>query len=266
MRVAIIAPSPYSEVAARVAARLAERGTPPCGVVTLPAVHAASVLRKSTQLGPGPFIRYAVRRVLGRSASVTPAATVPTAPHLTKLAARHGIPLRRVRDINGAEAVDRLRAWGAEAAVYTGGGIVRRGLLDALPRGVLNAHLGLLPEIRGMSAPEWSLLRGVPLGVTVHLMDPGIDTGPVVCERRLPPPIPGSLQEARARLVDIGVEALLEALDGLSSGALLPLPQERRDVDLQHFVMHETLRSLAEARLLRMRAGPTAGDPSAPVS
>jgi hypothetical protein len=87
-----------------------------------------------------------------------------------------------------------------------------------------------------------------------------------VCERRLPPPVPGSLQEARARLVDLGVEALLEALDGLSSGALVPRPQERRDVDLQHFVMHEALRSLAEARLARMRVATSGGDPPAPVS
>ncbi len=52
-----------------------------------------------------------------------------------------------------------------------------------MPRlGILNVHLGLLPEVRGMSSPEWSLLQGVPLGITFHYMDAGIDTGPVLQE------------------------------------------------------------------------------------
>ena len=52
-----------------------------------------------------------------------------------------------------------------------------KALLDVPRLGVLNIHLGLLPEIRGMSSPEWSLLNRVPVGITIHYMDAGIDTG-----------------------------------------------------------------------------------------
>lgn len=251
MKVAVLAPSPYSEVAAQVVAGLIRRGHPPVGVLTLPAVHASTLLRKSMQLGPGTFVRYAARRVLGGGGKKDAAkdGAAPSTPALPELARTAGIPVVRVDNINSAEAVAALREWGAEVAIYTGGGIVRKALLDALPGGILNAHLGLLPRVRGMSSPEWSLLLGVPLGVTIHLMDTGIDTGPVLLERRLPDPPPASLADARARLVALGVEGLLQAIDGLSSGSLAPREQAERGRDHQHFVVHERLRALAESRL-----------------
>jgi methionyl-tRNA formyltransferase len=263
VKVAVLAPSPYSEVAAQVVAGLVQAGRPPCGVLTLPAVHAGTLLRKSMQLGPGTFVRYAARRVLGGGAKDRPAengggASVAPLPELARAA---GVPVVKVNDINSPEAVAALRAWGADAAVYTGGGIVRRALLDALPGGILNAHLALLPRIRGMSSPEWSLLLGVPLGVTVHLMDTGIDTGPVLLERRLPEPPPPSLAQVRARLVALGVEGLLEALAGMAAGTLEPVEQAERGRDHQHFVVHERLRALAEARL----QGGAASLPAAPT-
>lgn len=252
MKVAVLAPSPYSEVAAQVVAGLIDRGHPPVGVLTLPAVHAGTLLRKSMQLGPGTFVRYAAKRVLGgggKSGAAARNGAAPSTPALPELARTAGIPVEKTADINSPEAVAALRGWGAEVAVYTGGGIVRRALLDALPGGILNAHLGLLPRVRGMSSPEWSLLLDVPLGVTIHLMDTGIDTGPILLERRLAPPPPPALAEARARLVALGVEGLLEAIGGLASGTLRPREQAERGRDHQHFVVHERLRALAEARL-----------------
>jgi methionyl-tRNA formyltransferase len=259
VKVAVLAPSPYSEVAAQVVAGLIQRGHPPVGVLTLPAVHASTLLRKSMQLGPGTFVRYAAKRVLGGGGKKD-AAKDGAAP--STLARTAGIPVVKVDNINSAEAVAALRGWGADVAIYTGGGIVRKALLDALPGGILNAHLGLLPRVRGMSSPEWSLLLGVPLGVTIHLMDTGIDTGPLLLERRLPDPPPASLADARARLVALGVEGLLQAIDGLSSGSIKPQEQAERGRDHQHFVVHERLRALAEARLKESSASaPIAAEP-----
>lgn len=264
MKVAVLAPSPYSEVAAQVVAGLIDRGTPPAGVLTLPAVHASTLLRKSMQLGPGTFVRYAAKRVLGGGKDAPSRnGAAPAAPALPELARTAGISVVRVNNLNSPQAVAALRGWGADAAIFTGGGIVRRALLDALPGGILNAHLGLLPRVRGMSSPEWSLLLGVPLGVTIHLMDTGIDTGPVLLERRLPPPPPPSLAEARARLVALGVEGLLEAVAGLAAGTLRPVEQAERGRDHQHFVVHERLRALAEARLKEAAASPPVESPPA---
>src|SRR5438128_5212353 len=55
--------------------------------------------------------------------------------------------------------------------------VVERGL------GTLNAHMGILPHYRGMNVTEWARFNGDPVGCTVHLIDPGIDTGDILCVR-----------------------------------------------------------------------------------
>jgi folate-dependent phosphoribosylglycinamide formyltransferase PurN len=64
------------------------------------------------------------------------------------------------------------------------GVIYREPLFAAFGRGVLNAHIGLLPEYRGRSVMEWSILSGAPTGISVFFMDSGIDTGREIVLRR----------------------------------------------------------------------------------
>ena len=53
----------------------------------------------------------------------------------------------------------------------------------AVPRlGILNSHPGLLPAYRGVDTIAWAVLNGDPAGVTIHFIDPGIDTGPIVSQ------------------------------------------------------------------------------------
>lgn len=60
--------------------------------------------------------------------------------------------------------------------------IIGRELIDDAPR-VLNLHLGKLPEYRGMRPINWALRNGESVaGVTLHEVDPGIDTGPIVAQ------------------------------------------------------------------------------------
>lgn len=74
----------------------------------------------------------------------------------------------------------------ADVLVLAGTGIVPAELLKLPSLVTLNAHPGLLPWVRGVCPLEHALLRGVPLGVTVHAVDAGIDTGPIVRRALLP--------------------------------------------------------------------------------
>jgi methionyl-tRNA formyltransferase len=107
----------------------------------------------------------------------------------------------------------------------------------------------MLPEIRGMSAPEWSLLKNVPVGVTIHFIDSGIDTGPILQKFELPDATNGeSLGDLRNRLIAFGIEKMAEVISELSPG-LSPTPQSSLDHDNQHFVMHEWLQARAAQSL-----------------
>jgi methionyl-tRNA formyltransferase len=55
--------------------------------------------------------------------------------------------------------------------------IYRDVTIDAFRLGILNHHIGILPDYRGRSVVEWSILQGDPVGITVFFIDTGIDTG-----------------------------------------------------------------------------------------
>jgi methionyl-tRNA formyltransferase len=94
------------------------------------------------------------------------------------------------------------------------------------PLGILNVHPSSLPVGRGPEPVFWTLRRGEPVtGATVHRMDAGFDTGPIVAQAELPVPegirAPGLEQE----LMTLGGRLLVEALPGLAAGTLQPWPQ-----------------------------------------
>lgn len=57
--------------------------------------------------------------------------------------------------------------------------ILSKAMIDQVPT-ILNCHPGLLPNYRGCTAVEWALYNKEPVGNTVHIMDSGIDTGPII--------------------------------------------------------------------------------------
>ena len=165
---------------------------------------------------------------------------------LAALAKRHGIPRVVVGSLNDPRAVAALRDARPDRVLYAGGGILRRRFLVEAGEGVLNAHSGPLPEIRGMNACEWSLLLGLRPAVTIHLVDEGIDTGRAIEEIPLPVRRGDTIPRLRSRCAVVGVEGLLRAAAG-------PLPREvgagAPPPGRQCYVLAPALRELLAAKL-----------------
>jgi methionyl-tRNA formyltransferase len=106
------------------------------------------------------------------------------------------------------------------------GQILRPALLKIPPVGCLNVHASLLPKYRGAAPINWALIHGERVtGVSIMLIEETLDTGPIFLQSTLaidPLDDAGTLQE---RLAERGAEALLEALDGIESGRMSPVPQ-----------------------------------------
>lgn len=267
MRIVVLTSSIYSETACAITAAIAESGYAPAGVLSLRTFDYGTVLRKLGQWGTGNVMRYARTKLLARKSN---GATSLHNPYLAPYLIQGGKPLRNLREVsalygfpvatcknqNSKQAITQLRKWSPDLVVFAGGNLLRRELLQTPRLGVINVHLGLLPEIRGMSTVEWSLLKAVPAGITIHYMDSGIDTGPILarCEFAGTEEC-GSLEDLRKRLIAFGVRQLLEVLRNLEHGSISPEPQSQLDQDNQFFVTHERLKSLASDRLALARAG-----------
>ena len=84
--------------------------------------------------------------------------------------------------------LDELRRCDAEVIVLAGFmRIIKKSLLDAFPRRILNIHPALLPAFPGIDSWKQALDYGVKIaGCTVHYVDAGIDTGTIIVQRAVP--------------------------------------------------------------------------------
>ncbi|MEO5657019.1 MAG: methionyl-tRNA formyltransferase [Nitrospiria bacterium] len=160
-------------------------------------------------------------RPRGRGQSLSPSPVKAAA-----LAA--GLPVVQPEKVRHADFLAWCRTVSPDLIVVVAfGQILPQALLDIPRRGCLNVHASLLPRYRGAAPIQWAIIRGeTETGVTTMQIDAGMDTGPMLLQRRLaiaPDETAGELAE---RLSHLGAEVLVDTLEALEAGRLQPIPQE----------------------------------------
>lgn len=151
------------------------------------------------------------------------------APALARAAAA-GVPTRVVqpalfadRAAHDAAVVEALRESGVDTVVLAGYmRLVTPTLLHAFPSRVVNVHPALLPAFPGLHAQRQALEYGAKVtGCTVHLVDEGVDTGPIILQAAVP--VAEDDDEARlsARILAEEHRVLVEALRLLAEGRVV---------------------------------------------
>lgn len=104
--------------------------------------------------------------------------------------------------------------------------LLRKPALASAKRPPLNLHISYLPYNRGAHPVFWALYDGTPVGVTIHEIDEGVDTGPICFQRELERLELGStFRSAHAAVIE-GIEALFrDNADALLSGNYTTTPQ-----------------------------------------
>jgi len=138
----------------------------------------------------------------------------------------------------------KLEAVEADVGLHASGVIYREPFIDCFNRGILNPHIGLLPEFRGRSVMEWSILEGEPTGITTFFVDEGIDTGSEIVHReRVPVPAGATIEEAKRSLLERDVEMFAKALRRIRDDRL---PDDENDPSdgSRYYVMSDLLRDV----------------------
>ena len=135
------------------------------------------------------------------------------------LAEERGLEIYAPDSINTDEARQKLAAWQPDLLVVCDyGQILSRELLAVAPLGGINLHGSLLPKYRGAAPVHWAIYNGdAETGVTVIHMTPRLDGGPCLAVRRTPIGSDETMAELEQRLSTLGVEAVQEAIEKLSS-------------------------------------------------
>ena len=134
-----------------------------------------------------------------------------------------GAPFRTKLDGEAeARVVEVLRHHQVELVVLAGFmRMVKSGLLDAFPRKIVNIHPSLLPAFPGLESWRQALEYGAKVaGCTVHFVDQGMDTGPIILQRTVPILDNDTAATLHARIQEQEHIAFPEALRRIESGHL----------------------------------------------
>ncbi|HPC82654.1 MAG TPA: methionyl-tRNA formyltransferase [Thermoanaerobaculaceae bacterium] len=116
------------------------------------------------------------------------------------------------------------------AAVVAFGRLITPRVLGVPRLGFVNVHPSLLPRHRGPTPIETAILAGDPFtGVTTMQLDEGLDTGPILLQRRVPIGPRERTATLEPLLARVGAELLVETLRALAAGSLRPRPQDERE-------------------------------------
>lgn len=147
-------------------------------------------------------------------------------PRISDLISTLQIPVHTVASHNDTQCLQSLAQFRPDLLVLGGTRIIGPHILAIPAQGTLNAHPGLLPDVRGSSSVAWSLFLDLPVGSTVHLVDAGIDTGPIVLRRQLPVRRGDSYEQIVRRVLTLSGELMAEALTDQQEGRLSPAAQD----------------------------------------
>jgi phosphoribosylglycinamide formyltransferase-1 len=201
--------------------------------------------------GAGTNLQAILDRVHGREGvEVVAVATDQPGARALARAARAGVPtgefpLAPAPDASTGEAGDRARRDLAIADFLAGHGVelvvlagymalLTPGFLARFPGRVINVHPALLPAFPGLRAVEQALSYGVKVfGVTVHFVDEGVDTGPIIAQRAIELPDPRNAAQVREALRPIEHDLLCDAVAQIARGTVRADPAHPRRVTVQ---------------------------------
>ena len=160
-------------------------------------------------------------RPVGRKQQLQP-------PPVKEAALRLKLPIFQPEKIKSDESRDHLQKIRPDAVVVVGYGQILPPWLLELPRfGCVNLHASLLPAYRGAAPIQWAVANGeTTTGLTTMLMDPGLDTGPILLQWTTQIGPEETALELAKRMSTKGADLIAETLQRLQDGTVSLQPQD----------------------------------------
>ncbi len=131
-----------------------------------------------------------------------------------------------VDSLNDPDTLAKIRALKPKAVFVVSTGMLRKPLLEACACPAVNYHSGVNPAYRGINGGYFALANGEPehFGVTLHLVDLGVDTGPVLATNRIPVAANDNLQTYMTLMAAKSQDLVVEMMTKVLAGEAKPLP------------------------------------------
>jgi phosphoribosylglycinamide formyltransferase-1 len=134
--------------------------------------------------------------------------------HPAEICSAKGIPFHVVEH-NSGEALEILDQLDPEIGLIAGARILSAEVIQRFKKGIINFHMGLIPEMRGLDSVQWAIYKGLPLGITSHLIDERVDAGRIVERHILPEYADDTLLDLSERLHQWQLERFSDTIDAV---------------------------------------------------
>jgi len=122
------------------------------------------------------------------------------------------IPVSYVEHHNEEECQKLLREYAPDLIVLGGTRLLSKNIIKIPKLGIINSHPAILPKYKGRDCVGWSILNNDKVGATVHLIDLGIDTGPILFRESIDFSDCKSLIEIRIKVMKKCADLVLKAV------------------------------------------------------
>ncbi len=117
---------------------------------------------------------------------------------------------------NSIKVVDLLKVNNIEVGIIAGARILKTNIIQAVSKGIINFHPGLIPEASGLDALKRAIYYGLPIGVTAHFIDERIDAGRIILKQEIPLRKDDTLIDLSLRLAETQTNMLPKVLEMVS--------------------------------------------------
>ena len=139
----------------------------------------------------------------------------------------NGVDVFTTANPNATEALAWLRGLSPDLIIVTGAPILKSDVFDLPPLGTFNMHSSLLPDYRGTQAEFWQVLenRMDTVGLTIHRVEKGVDTGAIVHQIPTLVDVPASPQMVRTQNLLAALQVVPDAVQSVLDGSAQPKSQ-----------------------------------------
>ncbi len=165
----------------------------------------------------------------------------PTPPPLKEAALRMGLSVYQPATIRTPEEVEKFRQLKPDLCVVAAyGRLIPEDMLDIPSLKFINVHPSMLPKYRGPSPIIAPILAGdEETGVTIFVLDEGMDTGPILAQRSVGISPEDTADTLSQKLSRLGAQLLLETIPKWSGGEIAPRPQDDSQATQTHILKKE---------------------------
>ncbi len=160
-----------------------------------------------------------------------------------------------VKNFNSNLTESILKDINPDLIILGGARIIKENIISIPKIGILNAHPGLLPKYRGVDVILWSIYNGDDIGVTIHFIDKGVDTGTICRKKIIEIEKNDSIKTIREKAINISAELMVKVVKEIIQNKEIKTIDNKKEDGKQYYKMNKALMEKVDMKLKEMIDG-----------